>query len=245
MRLAPIVVVGQVELAVGVNDTAVPAVDLGCVLALQEADSHLNGAGGQVVVGGLVGVGQGGTAGNLALGILDDGAGVQHFAGDGVQGAARLGGNCLGGNDQDRVDGGQHEHIGQGHIAAVLLDGGGDGGHGQALAVGSDTLGERSSHFGESVPLAELDGLTAVLGDGMLLGEHIMHQLRLYQVDQVVGVVHFHFVSQAIGSGGLGVGLAVEQVEVHCQQHKLAHSFHCANLLSWREEISIRSLPLA
>ena len=128
-----------------------------------------------LAVGGAAAA-QVGAAVHLALGVLHVGAAVQHLAGDGVQGAARLAAQQLGGLHQVVVDGGKQQHIGQLDEAAVLRHSRGDDAHVELLTFGGHTFGQGRGGLGQGVILAELDGLTAILGDGMLLSELVMDQ---------------------------------------------------------------------
>ena len=101
MGVLPLGIVHQVILAVGMNDADVVAVDLGSVLRLQEADGLLDGSDVQVVVAVLAGVLQSSARSNRAVAVLDDSTGIQNLAGNGVQGAASLRGDSLGGLNQD------------------------------------------------------------------------------------------------------------------------------------------------
>ena len=224
MGLAPLVVGHQVELDMGMDDAHIVAVDLGSVLSLQETDSLADVVDGQHIAGIQI------AAGRNTASILHHSTGIEHLTGDGIQGAASLRGDSLGGLHQHGIDGGQVQHIGDGHITTILLDGSLDGAHGQALAVGSHTLGDGGEHLGQSVPLAELDGLTAMLGDGVLLAELVMDQLRLHQVDQIVAVEGLHLARHAVGGGDLGVHVS-KQLKVE-QKVDVVDVLHVDFLLS-------------
>nr|DAT63507.1 MAG TPA: hypothetical protein [Caudoviricetes sp.] len=220
----PLRVLHQVILGVGMDDAHIVAVDLGSVLRLQSAHGLLDGVHGQIVVLALGGAAahQIGAGSHRAVGVLDNGTGVQNVAGDGVQGASGLRGNQLGGLHHVVVDGCQNQHIGQGNVAAVLLHGGLQLLHVQALAVRGHAFGKGGGHLREGVILAELNGLAAVLGDGVLLAKLVMHKLRLCQVDQIVGVIGLHLRRQvlAVARLGSGVGLHVREDLHKHREHK-------------------------
>ena len=93
----------------------------------------------------------------------------------------------------------------------------GDGGHVQGLAVGSHALGQRSIGLGQAVVLAELNGLAAVLGYGIVVRELVMHQTGLCLVDKALLVEGLHLVGHGAG-GVLQAGRRVgKELEVHLQ----------------------------
>ena len=206
LYLLPLGVVGQVIGHVGVDDAHKAVADLVGVLGLQGPHSLLDVVHGQVAVAGcgFAAAHQAGPAGHAA-GVDDVGAAVHHFPGDGVQSSARLVAQQLGGLHQVAVNGGQHQDVRQGDVAAVLPHLAGDGGHGQALAVGGHALLQHAQQLGQGAVLAELDDLAAILGNGVLLGKLVVYQLGQGVVDQVVAVIYLHLVGQAVGMGGLGV----------------------------------------
>ena len=165
--------------------------------------------------------------GDLTLGVLDIGAACQHFAGDGVQGLAGLCAQLLGRNDQIVVDGGQHNHIGQLNIAAVLLYGSLDGGDGQLLTFRGHALGQRRGGHGQRADLAELDGLAAACRDGTLLAELIVHELRHGAVDQIIVVVGLDLVRHGLG-GVDGEQLIIKLKGHRCFSFRVEHEFFTA-----------------
>ena len=93
----------------------------------------------------------------------------------------------------------------------------GDGGHVQGLAVGSHALGQRGIGLGQAVVLAELNGLAAVLGYGIVVRELVMHQTGLCLVDKALLVEGLHLVGHGAG-GVLQAGRRVgKELEVHLQ----------------------------
>nr|DAR10816.1 MAG TPA: hypothetical protein [Caudoviricetes sp.] len=235
----PLRVLHQVILGVGMDDAHIVAVDLGSVLRLQSAHGLLDGIHGQIVVLALGGAAanQIGAGSHGAVGVLDNGTGVQDVAGDGVQRASGLRGDQLGGLHHVVVDGCQDQHIGQGDVAAVLLHGGLQLLHVQALAVRGHAFGKGGGHLRQGIILAELNGLTAVLGNGVLLAKLVMHQLRFCQIDQIVGVIGLHLRRQvlAVARLGSGVGLHVRENLHEHREHK--QSVHrVASLLSVKSD---------
>ena len=220
----PLGVVGQVIGHVGMDDGHKAVADLFRVLGLQGADGLLDVIHLQVVRQRV--------AGRYAARIDDVGAAVQYLSGDGVQRCAGLGAQQLGSLHQVVVDGGQQQHIGQGDVTTVLRHSGLDGGHSKALAVRRDTLRQRSQHLGQGAVLAELDGLAAVLGDGVLLAELVMDQLGNSVIDEIIAVIGLHLVRQRAGAGGLGVGRACKQLQVKRKGHHLKKLLHVVLLLS-------------
>ena len=196
------------------DDAHIGAVIHGGVLDLEVTDGHLNGPDSHVVVFGGVGIAahQVCPGVDLTLGILDVGAGHQNVTGDGVQGKTGLIGQDALSLGENGVDGQKIHLVGDGHIVSVLLDGGGDGRHGQLLAVGGHTFGQLSGGLCQGRELAELDGLAAVPGDRPLLAELVMHQKGLCQVDEAVVVVGFHLHRKLGGDVGVGVSVKPGQV---------------------------------
>lgn len=226
----PLGVTHKVVGAIRVDDARVVAVDLGRVHHLEVTDSAAHGVHGQVVVlavGGAAAA-QVGAAVHLALGVLHVGAAVQHLAGDGVQGAARLAAQQLGGLHQVVVDGGKQQHIGQLDEAAVLRHSRGDDAHVELLTFGGHTFGQGRGGLGQGVILAELDGLTAILGDGMLLSELVMDQQRLRHINEIVGVEGFHLAGKVVPGGCAGrlVDDCIKQVQHDGQQNEFADGVH-------------------
>ena len=179
------------------DDGNILATDGGRVLASQLGHNLVDHIHGQ-----LAGEVQSGTRGNLGLGTVsshlgavgDIGAGVQHITGDGVQSQTSLAAQDLGSLQNGVVQSGQLQHIRLGDVVTVLSHSSGDGGHIQALAIRGDTFSQRSQSLGQAGELTELDGLTAALGNGALLGELIVDQvgLSLIQQGHVVESLHFH-----------------------------------------------------
>ena len=194
--------------------------DLLSVLGLQSAGGLLDVHDGQVVSQSITG--------SDAAGIDNVGTAVQHLAGDGVQSGTGLGAQQLGSLHQVVVDGSQQQHIGQGDVAAVLVDSCLDDGHSEVLAVRSDTLSQRSQHLGQGAVLSELDGLTTILGNGVLLAELVMHQLGFSVIDQIIAVKHLHLVRERGGAGGLGVHLS-KQLQVHQTVDNKLNLLHSSN----------------
>ena len=136
------------------------------------------------------------------LGHIEDiGAACQHVAGDAVHGAARLAGQHAGGLHHIVVNGRHLEHIGQRGPAAILVQVAGDRGHVQGLAGGGHALRQRRGGLGQAVVLAEFNGLTAVLGHGVVVRKLVMHKAGLCLVDEALLVKGLHL----LGHGGRGV----------------------------------------
>nr|DAR49811.1 MAG TPA: hypothetical protein [Caudoviricetes sp.] len=239
VRGLPVRVLHQVILHVGVDDAHVITVDLGSILGLQGAHSLLDGVHSQIVVLAFGGAAahQIGAGSHRAVGILDNSTGVQNVAGNGVQRATGLRGDQLGGLHHVVVDGCQNQHIGQGDIAAVLLHGGLQLLHVQALAVGGHAFRQSGGHLRQGVILAELNGLAAVLGDGVLLAKLVMHQLRFCQIDQIVGVISLHLRRQVLTLARLGSGVSLhvrEDLHEHREHKQSVH--RVASLLSVKSD---------
>ena len=167
------------------------------------------------------------------LGRVDDiGAAHKDVAHHAVDGAARLRGKDLGGLNDVVVDGGQLQRVGDGGPAAVLLHLCRHGGDVQVLAVGGHALGQRRGRLGQTVVLAELDGLAAVGRDGVLIAELVVHQCRFRLIQQPLLVVGLHLGAHA------GCGRGVLQLcaglceHLQIQLHGLVlHVFPPENIL--------------
>nr|DAI02735.1 MAG TPA: hypothetical protein [Caudoviricetes sp.] len=229
LHIHPLLVAHQVIGGVGVDDTGKVAVDLLRVHDLQGAYSLADVIHRQVLVvlGGAVAAHQL-RAILRTTGVHHVGAASQHLAGDGVGGTAGLRCQQAGGLHQVVVDGRQLQNIGQLDVAAVLLDGGADHAHAQLLTGGGHTFCQGHQRLGQTVVLSELDGFTAVLGDGVLLAKLVMDQLRLGEVDEAHRVIHLHLVAQT----GIqrGIGVCVKQVQHH--RHQVQVVVNCVHVIA-------------
>nr|DAI42786.1 MAG TPA: hypothetical protein [Caudoviricetes sp.] len=232
MGISPLGVAHQVIGHIGMDNGHIVAVDGRCVHGLELAHRPADVVHGEDVV-----VADRGRAahqvclvGNAGCAVIHIGAAVEDFPGDGVQRPARLGGQQFACLHEVVVDGRQLQHIRQRHIAAILGDGGRDVGHIQLLAVGGNALGQRRQRLGQAGILAELNGLAAVLGDGPLLAELVMHQRGLRKIDQVLVVIGLHLHAQAGAGGGLrghiGVQVAGKKICQHGEQYDFG-DIHC------------------
>ena len=214
--LAGLEVVG----GVGMDDGDVAVADGVSVHRAQlcrRLEEQLRGQGAALVQRLAAGDGSLGAVCGKLRRIDDVGAAGQHIAGDAVHGAARLACQNAGGLYHIVVDGRHLQHIGERGPAAVLVQVAGDGGHVQGLAVGSHALGQRGIGLGQAVVLAELNGLAAVLGYGIVVRELVMHQTGLCLVDKALLVEGLHLVGHGAG-GVLQAGRRVgKELEVHLQ----------------------------
>ena len=214
--LAGLEVVGRI----GVDDGNVAVTDgvgVHCAQLRRSLKEQLRGQGAALVQRLAAGDGSLGAVCGKLRRIDDVGAAGQHIAGDAVHGAARLACQNAGGLYHIVVDGRHLQHIGERGPAAVLVQVAGDGGHVQGLAVGSHALGQRGIGLGQAVVLAELNGLAAVLGYGIVVRELVMHQTGLCLVDKALLVEGLHLVGHGAG-GVLQAGRRVgKELEVHLQ----------------------------
>ena len=192
--LAGLEVVG----CVGMDDGDVAVADGVSVHRAQlcrRLEEQLRGQGAALVQRLAAGDGSLGAVCGKLRRIDDVGAAGQHIAGDAVHGAACLACQNAGG------------------LYHIVVD----GGHIQGLAVGSHALGQRGIGLGQAVVLAELNGLAAVLGYGIVVRELVMHQTGLCLVDKALLVEGLHLVGHGAG-GVLQAGRRVgKELEVHLQ----------------------------
>ena len=184
-----------------VTTAAIPGEPAGLVV-LEGTHSLANLVHGQVGRGGDT-ARIGGTGGELVGGVGNHGV-----AGHVVHDDTELLAEQFSGVVDDGVVGGQVEQVGDFHVRAVLGDGGLNLGLAEGLAGGGHALGELLSHLvgGEQGPATELDGLAVVPGDGPLLAELGVDELRLGPFEQ--GTVIPRFV-QVRGRGcGVDSGLS-------------------------------------
>ena len=212
------------------DDRHIVAVEGRHVVLLQGGNGlldHLHGqlAGGVHVLalrhGGLGAAGHGGAEQHVV-------AGRQLIAHHGIHGHARLCAQQLGGLHDHIVNGGQIQHVGHAHEVAVLRHGGGQAGHVQRAAVGGHTFRQGGQRLGQLVELAELNGLTAALGDVALLAELAMHQIGACLTQQHLVIEGFHFRRQVVagGVGAGGVGHISKQLHVQRHHKKVFNGFH-------------------
>ena len=175
-------------------------------------------AGGEVSSVGVSRSGQfttGRGGGNHLAVLADDvriqhvGAGLQHAAHQLLVGEAGGVAHFLGRQQDHRVNGLQLQHVGDGHILAVLLDGHLDAGGRQLASLRDDAFLQLVS-VGEGVKLAPLH-LVAVVGGQGLLRAKLAEEHHLAGVLQHFGVVvHLHLGAHRAGRvGGTGVGVDV------------------------------------
>nr|DAE87973.1 MAG TPA: hypothetical protein [Caudoviricetes sp.] len=226
VRLHPVRVLADVVAGVGVHNGHKAVADGVGVLALQQCHGLIDQIHRQLCSGIQIRTaGHGGLRAGGDLRRIDHvGAAVQDIAHHGVHGAAALAGQNVGGLHHVVVDGGQVQHVGQCHPAAVLVHLCGDGGHLQCLSVRGHALGQRGSCLRQAVVPAELNGLAVVRRDGVAVAELVMHQRRLCQIQQGLLVVGLHLGGHACRAGGvLQLGACVRK---HLQiQFLFAHLF--------------------
>ena len=205
MGVHPCRVLADVVAGVRVHDGHIAVTDGVRVLGLQQGHGlvdHVHGQLRSLVQACAAAHGRLHAVGHL--GRIDHvGAAVQDVAHDGVHGAAALACQQVRGLHHVVVDGGQVQHVGQGHPAAVLVHVCGHRGHGQGLARRGHAFGQGLGGLRQRRVLAELDGLAVVGRDGVAVAELVMHQCRLCQVQQGLLVVGLHFSGHAAGGGGV------------------------------------------
>ena len=123
---------------------------------------------------------------------------------------------------------GKFEYIRTGDIVAVLRHSSLYGGHVKAVAVRGYTFGEGGERLGQRAVFAELDGLTAMLGYGVLVAELVMHKVRLSVVYEPILVVGMHAGGKALGGSSLRVGVS-KQAEVYSGVEFSNHAFSFQN----------------
>ena len=123
---------------------------------------------------------------------------------------------------------GQFQHVRAGDIVAVLRHSSLYGGHVKAIAVRGYTFGEGGERLGQRAVFAELDGLTAILGYGVLVAELVMHKVRLSVVYEPILIVGVHTRCKALGVGSLRVGVS-KQAEVYSGVEFSNHAFSFQN----------------
>ena len=211
------------------NDSNVATVDPGSVHDLKNSDSRSYSRDSQLI--GL----RNRAAGSLSVRIKHVSAAVEHLAGDGVKRSSRLRTEKLGRLNEIVVNRGEKKHIGKLNKAAVLLDLLRNNRHRELLTVGSNTLGERHEHLGKRVVLAELDLLTAVFGDRLLLTKLIVDQLGLCKINEIVRVVGSHLMGEtsAFGESGIHTRVGV---------HVTARSVYNVSRTEERENNSVKNI---
>ena len=166
-------------------------------------------------------------AGHLGC-IHDISAGGYDIAGYSVKRASGLRAEKLCSLFYLRVNMGQFQHVRAGDIIAVLRHSSLYGGHVKAIAVRGYTFGEGCERLGQRAVFAELDGLTAILGYGVLVAELVMHKVRLSVVYEPILIVGVHTRCKALGVGSLRVGVS-KQAEVYSGVEFSNHAFSFQN----------------
>ena len=204
------------------QDAHIVAVDLGGVGGLQHGGHllhHVYGEGAGLVQAGAVRH-RGLNAVGPNLGAVEHvGAGLQNVSRNGVQGQAGLTAHGLGGLQHVIVNGGQVQHIGQADEVAVLVYLRFHGSGAELPALGGDALGQGLQSLGQGGIAPELNALAAILGNGPLLAELAVDQVRpclLYQSAVIKGLV---FRGQ-LGVGGDVHRRIVRKVLQRCDVHK-------------------------
>ena len=218
VRILPVGIAHEVVLTVRMDDTGIVAVDSRSVHNSEVSYGHSDSLYGEVVV-----IGSGSTAAYegvsgryLAFSILNVGAAVEYFSNNGIENPASLGSEELGSLDEVVVDSSQKEYVGKLDVVAVLSYSRGEVGYVELLAGRGNAFSQRSERLSERAVLPELDGLAAILRNGMLLAELVVHELRLSEIDEIIAVIGFHFHGQVLAGAGLrgDVGI-VEKVEIY------------------------------
>ena len=146
--------------------------------------------------------------------VLDRVTGVQHFTGDGVQRFTGLMTEHLRAFLNNRVNRGHFQDVGVGEIPTVLSHGTRDLGHGEFLAVRSDTLGKRRQLLRKRSHLSEIDGLGIAFRKRPLLAKLIMNQFRKSVLEQNLVIIGFHLNGHTGVTGDVGVQRTVVTVQV-------------------------------
>ena len=120
------------------------------------------------------------------------------------------------------------QHVRAGDIVAVLGYSSFYGAHVEAIAVRGYAFSQGGERLGQRAVFAELDGLTAMLGYGVLVAELVMHKVRLSVVYEPILIVGVHTRGKAFRGSSLRVGVS-KQAEVYSGVEFSNHAFSFQN----------------
>ena len=98
------------------------------------------------------------------------------------------------------VDSRHVEHIRKLNPAAVLFDSSGDCAHIKRLSIGRDAFRQCRGCFCKRRILTHFDSLAGALGNGILVSELVVYELRLCVVKQPLLIVSFHLGGQIVAA---------------------------------------------
>ena len=209
--LDEVLVPQQVPLGMGMDDGHIAVINVRCVGCLQISSGGKHGIHSEL--GRFIQLIAAGDRGFVALSIHlgyihHIGAAHQFLTDHRIHGFTGLIAQKPGGLDNGIVNGSELQQVRLADIVAILHDGGCNGFHRHAVAIGHRGFSQGLQCLFQGGKLSKFNGLAAAPGNGIFVGKLHMYQVGASQLNKPLLIIGFHFRGHAAAAGGMGIQIS-------------------------------------